>query len=427
MWRTGLFVLLIWAVHSPASGQVTLVFLEEHTDSPIAGVSVTYSPKVPALSPVDLGKSDSLGKVSLPEDLPGSGWIVAKHPSFSWWRQAIDSLLPGLNRVYLQVPSFMAEEVVLSAKRLPDSSQRVVQAMAVIDQAEIQLRQAQTMAEVLAGSGQVFVQKSQMGGGSPNLRGFEANKVLLVVDGIRMNNHIYRSGHLQNAITLDPYLLQRSEVLFGPGSVLYGSVALGGVIHFISRQPQLQPAGRPTFTGNYTFRYGQVNQEKIAHLDWNWGSKRWASLTSISVSDFEDLTMGAWRPNHPDWGRRDSLVRRIDGRDHIVPNPHPLRQSPSGYRQFHGVQKLLYVPRPGQSHLLNLQLSSTSDIPRYDRLTQTQDGRLRFAEWAYGPQTRLMAAYRYQERSNRWAFDQVKVDLAYQLIEESRTDRQQNN
>ena len=427
MWRIALFVLCMWATCNIALGQATLIFLEEHSKSPVLGVEVKYTPDFLAFDPIHIGESDSLGRLPLPKDLPKLGWLIATHPGFSPWKQALDSLSPGLNQVSLQVPSYMAEEVVLSAKRLPDSSQLVNQAIAIIDKAEIQLRQPQTMAEVLAGSGQVFVQKSQMGGGSPNLRGFEANKVLLVVDGIRMNNLIYRSGHLQNAITLDPYLLERSEVLFGPGSVLYGSDALGGVIHFVSRQPQLSSSPGSQFTGNYNFRYGQVNQEKSAHLDLNWGNKRWASLTSLSVSDLGDLEMGAWRPNYPNWGLRDSLVMRLDGQDQIVPNQNPLRQSPSAYTQFHGVQKFLFVPREGKTHLLNLQLSSSSDIPRYDRLAQIQDGRLRFAEWAYGPQTRLLAAYRYQSRSNRKAFDRLKVDLAYQLIKESRIDRQRNS
>ncbi len=61
----------------------------------------------------------------------------------------------------------------------------------------------------------VFVQKSQMGGGSPILRGFEANKILLVVDNIRLNNAIFRSGHLQNSTMIDPFLLKRSEVILG--------------------------------------------------------------------------------------------------------------------------------------------------------------------------------------------------------------------
>ena len=85
----------------------------------------------------------------------------------------------------------------------------------------------------------MFVQKSQQGGSSPVIRGFEASRVLLVVDGIRMNNAIYRAGHLQNVITVDQNMLERVEVLYGPASTLYGSDALGGVIHLRTKQPLL--------------------------------------------------------------------------------------------------------------------------------------------------------------------------------------------
>src|SRR5690606_15730076 len=89
-----------------------------------------------------------------------------------------------------------------------------------------------TTAELLMQTGAVFVQKSQMGGGSPVIRGFEASRILMVVDGVRLNNAVFRAGHLQNVIRVDQNMLERAEVVFGPGSVIYGSDAMGGVLHF---------------------------------------------------------------------------------------------------------------------------------------------------------------------------------------------------
>ena len=66
------------------------------------------------------------------------------------------------------------------------------------------LQNPQTMADAIGVTGKVFIQKSQMGGGSPMIRGFATNRVLMVVDGVRMNNAIYRSGNLQNIISFDP-------------------------------------------------------------------------------------------------------------------------------------------------------------------------------------------------------------------------------
>ena len=130
-------------------------------------------------------------------------------------------------------------EIVVSASRFEEKRANVPQQMMMIKQKDIKFLSQPTSAELLQSSGQVLVQKSQLGGGSPILRGFEANKVLLVVDGIRMNNAIYRGGHLQNIISIDNSMLEKVEVIYGPGSVVYGSDALGGVIHFHTLKPQL--------------------------------------------------------------------------------------------------------------------------------------------------------------------------------------------
>ena len=71
--------------------------------------------------------------------------------------------------------------------RLPSGQEFVM--VLDIKQKEILRLQPRTTADLLSKNGNVFVQKSQFGGGSPILRGFEANRILLIVDGIRMNNY----------------------------------------------------------------------------------------------------------------------------------------------------------------------------------------------------------------------------------------------
>ena len=121
----------------------------------------------------------------------------------------------------------MLGEIVLSVARTAAQSQKIAERVSLIDKNAIQKESPTTGADLLLLAPGVRLQKSQGGGGSPVLRGFEANRVLLVVDGIRMNNAIYRSGHLQNAITVDPNSIERVEVIYGASSVGYGSDALG--------------------------------------------------------------------------------------------------------------------------------------------------------------------------------------------------------
>ena len=87
-------------------------------------------------------------------------------------------------------------------------------------------------AELLSTNSEITVQESQSGGGSPNFRGMEANRLLLVVDGIPLNNAIYRSGHLQSAATINPFFIRTVSLLSGPASVAYGNGAMGGALLF---------------------------------------------------------------------------------------------------------------------------------------------------------------------------------------------------
>lgn len=321
-------------------------------------------------------------------------------------------------------------KVVVSVNKDPEVLRTVNQQVQLLKTEDLQQLQAQSTAEVLSNMGNVFVQKSQMGGGSPVLRGFEASRILLVVDGVRMNNLIYRSGHLQNAITMDNNSLERVEVLFGPSSTVYGSDALGGVVHFFTKSPIFaDSSNKKIFKANAFARYSGVNEEQTYHADFHLGNHKWASFTSINYSDFGDL-MGGKNQNpfyQKAYGERLFYVSRIDGKDSLVKNENRFLQVGSAYSQYDIVQKVAFRPNQHVKHLLNIQYSNSSDVPRYDRLTDpSSSGGLRFAEWNYGPQERLMTAYDY-ERTQNGFFHLVRAGANYQLIEESRIQRNFGN
>lgn len=323
------------------------------------------------------------------------------------------------------------EEVVVAANRIPETRRTVAQQVKIISPFVIRNFNAQTTADLLQNTGVVAMQKSQQGGGSPILRGFEASRVLLIIDGVRMNNLIYRAGHLQNVITLDNNALERAEVLFGPASTLYGSDALGGAIHFYTRNPELAKNSKQNIAGNVMLRYGSANNEKTGNMNLNIGGKKWASFTSFTYSDFDDLRMG--ERNNPaidePFGVRNQYVERSadNQSDILVQNDDPFVQKFSGYEQYDLLQKVLYQPNERSSHLLNFQYSTSSDIPRYDRLTDPQGAGLRFAEWYYGPQDRLMLAYQYKHNALGAFADGMVATVSYQQVEESRYDRRFGN
>lgn len=315
-------------------------------------------------------------------------------------------------------------ETVISANRTSENVGNVAQQISILNRAKIAQLNAQTTADLIQNTGLAFVQKSQMGGGSPVLRGFESNRVLLVIDGVRMNNAIYRAGHLQNLVTTDQGSLDRVEVLFGPASNVYGSDALGGAICLYTKNPVLSKGGFKT-TGSAFTRYGSVNNEKTGHVDFSLGGRRFGSFTSLTFSDYDDLKMGKKINGDSAFGLRNFYIERIGGRDSLVRNSDPYLQKFSGYQQYDLVQKFLFKPSDRVSHGLNIQYSTSSDIPRYDRLTDPSGAGLNSASWYYGPQKRLMGAYQFSLQQVGW-FDQLDASLSYQNIEESRHTRNVN-
>lgn len=322
------------------------------------------------------------------------------------------------------------DEIVVYSNKFVEKKKNLAQKIDVVTARTISRFNAQNTGDLLINTGNVFVQKSQQGGSSPVLRGFEASRVLLVVDGVRMNNAVYRAGHLQNAITVDQNMLERVEVLYGPSSTIYGSDALGGVIHFRTKSPQLNTNEKLLVKGSAFIRYSTANKEKTGHADVSAGGKKLGWLTSFTFSDFGDTKMGSNYPKrYPDFGRRSRYIESVDGIDYVMVNNDDRVQKFSGYNQWDITNKFLFKQNEKVVHSLNLQYSNSTDVPRYDRLQDVRNfggstgTTLRWAEWYYGPQKRLLGAY--ELNIDKAGFlDNLKVNLNYQDVKESRQQRE---
>jgi len=322
------------------------------------------------------------------------------------------------------------DEVTITANKFPEKKKYIAQQILSLNAKDISIANAQNVADLLASTGNVYIQKSQLGGGSVTLRGFEANRNLLVIDGVRMNNLIYRSGHLQNIITTDQSSFDRIEVLFGPASTIYGSDALGGVIAIYTKKPMLSLNDKKHTELNAFSRYGTVNNEITGHVDVNTGNQKLASFTSLSFSAFGDLKSGRNKNPFYDgiYTERNYYVETVNNKDTLIKNSKPYLQINSKYHQYDIVQKFLLKTSANKEHGLNVQFSNSSDVPRYDRLTDpaptvSSAAGLKYASWYYGPQTRLLAAYDFNQKSSNGFFQQIHYGINYQHVEESRHTR----
>ena len=323
-------------------------------------------------------------------------------------------------------PSLLAmDEIIVSANRWKQHTRDIPVKITSISKKDIQLQNPQTAADLLTVSGKVFMQKSQQGGGSPMIRGFATNRLLYAIDGVRMNTAIFRGGNIQNVISLDPFAIEKSEVLFGPSSVIYGSDAIGGVMSFQTLTPQFTTEEKPFVTGSAFTRYSSANNEKTGHFDVNVGWKKWASVTSISSNDFGDLKMGS---HGPDEYLRPFYVQRQNGVDVVVTNDDPLVQKPTAYSQINLMQKVRFQPNEKWDFQYGFHFSETSSYSRYDRhIRYNSSGLPRYGEFDYGPQKWIMNNLSISNMQATKVYDELSIRMAHQFFEESRISRNMNN
>ncbi len=371
--------------------------------------------------------TDKNGKANLA--IFGSNEIISfNHLSYIEVDRLKRQLVDSDYIIYLHKKSESLNEVVLSVSRKKESLSRIAEHVDISQIEEIKRLSPQTSADLLAKLPGIKVQKSQAGGGSPVLRGMEANRILLVVDGVRMNNAIYRSGHLQSAITVSPTTLERTEVIFGPSSVVYGSDALGGVIHYYTKTPKLSK--ETNINISFLSRFSSANEEFTNQGSAELSFKNWASLTSFSYAKFGDTKMGKIR-NHgfDDWGKVFEYSNNTD--DFYNPNPvinsDPTVQKNTGYKQYDFLQKFYFQLSKKTDLTVNFQKSNSSNIPRFDRLTEQSNGTLKFAEWYYGPQERLLFSSQLAITPEKKWINSGTITVAYQNIKESRTNRKFNS
>jgi hemoglobin/transferrin/lactoferrin receptor protein len=411
-----LFILSLLSVLSHFGYSQTITILDQSTGEPLEMVSLS---------------GDEQG-VTASTDINGQTDITAfkKMENITVSRTGFTRLIISYAEIEKQgfvlglAPAGLTmEELIVSATRWSQSSRDIPAKITTITAREVALMNPQTAADLLGASGKVFIQKSQQGGGSPMIRGFSTNRLLYVVDGVRMNTAIFRSGNLQNVISLDPFAIQHTEVFFGPGSVIYGSDAIGGVMSFQTLTPLLSASDGQQVKGKAVTRYSSANNEKTGHFDINLGWKKWASVTSISSNNFGDLRMGS---KGPEEYLRPFYVQRIDSVDVVVTNEDPRVQRPSGYSQINMMQKLRFRPNDQWDFQYGFHFSETSDYARYDRHIRYKNGLPRYGEWNYGPQKWMMNLLSVAHNGNNALYDQMTLRLAQQFFEESRFDRDIN-
>ncbi len=253
-----LFISLILFINISLSAQVVTV-RDLSTNNPLELVSIYNSDPNRSILTNSSGKADIT-------KLDKTKKIVFRILGYEKLELAYDEIKQMNFDVYMKATAISLDNVVVTSNRWEENKRNIPNTIKVISPRDVDFQNPQTTADMLAMSGSVFIQKSQLGGGSPMIRGFATNRLLIAVDGVRMNTAIFRSGNLQNVISLDANALDHTEVIFGPGSVIYGSDAIAGVMSFHTLSPRLAYDGSPSFNAGALTRFSSANMEKTGHI-----------------------------------------------------------------------------------------------------------------------------------------------------------------
>jgi hemoglobin/transferrin/lactoferrin receptor protein len=355
-------ILCLWIY--PLWGQnLTGIVQDQTTQTPIPRAHVRV------LNSHYLTTTDEAGKFSLPADFAHPITLLITCLGFEDFYQTIDNQVVT-NPIIQLKPQIIGlnKPIVITAKRLESDGFATAESINTLNQPQLLQNSPRTTPEALMGQAGIWVQKTNHGGGSAFVRGLTGNQVLLLVDGIRLNNSTFRYGPNQYLNTTDPLALSQIEALRGSGSVQYGSDAIGGAIQLLSKNPYFSEKSR--LSGNVYLKYLNQAMEQTGRTELNFSSQKWAILGGFSYNNFGDLVAG------------EGIGK----------------QSPSGYRQYAFDFKTRILLTKNQIITLAHQYLRQSQVPIYHKVRlenfaynyfDPQSRRLTYARWEYFGKSKL--------------------------------------
>ena len=342
------YLILILTLVALNTNAQEIVILDALTELPVEGVSVSSKTK-------ELGViSNKMGITNL-SVFGSKETLIIQHIAYQKIEQTKSSIQQKTIFLVLKTHSLQNVEIRESKESLKSTLKHLKITPAIM--LESQSAQASELLEKTMG---VSIQNSQNGGGSPNIRGMEANRLLIIVDGIPLNNTIFRSGHLQSTATINPIFLKDAEVLFGPASVAYGNGAMGGAILFSTKRPENKNSTQ------FTQQYESSSDAVFTSIISNYKIKNSANISGFSLKSYGDLKMGSNRKHgFKNWGKEAIITENNT-------------QKGTTYQQADFFHKTLFKLNNITFLLFNSQFSTSSNINRFDKLNDIKNGEQKY-------------------------------------------------
>ena len=219
-------------------------------------------------------------------------WKVSKAKGHKKWLLlllSVNWITPFVSFGQKNNPDTLAN-VVVSASRQQISNLKTPYSVSVFQQKDIEKLASRATPDMLSNIPGVFIQKTNLGGGSAFVRGLTGNQTLLIIDGIRFNNSTFRYGPNQYLNNIDPSIISKIELLKGSGSVQYGSDALTGVVNFFTLQPEF--TAQKTFGGQLSARVATEGMELSEQLKMTYTSENTGIVFVGANKQFGDIVRG---------------------------------------------------------------------------------------------------------------------------------------
>jgi len=286
------------------------------------------------------GTTDEKGIFNFQNIQSGKYTIKASYIGYETYQTTLilDNESVNLDIFLISQSGSLPEVQILSASRRNTSSVHLPFASSVLNLPAQSENIPRTVPESLNIIPGVFVQKTNHGGGSPFIRGLTGNQTLILIDGIRLNNSTFRYGPNQYLNTIDPFSVNKIEVLRGSGSVQYGSDAIGGVIQIFTKDPGYTPEN--SFKGSVSGRFGSSKMEQSGSTELSYSTSKMVLSGIFGIKNFGDLIGG------------DTTGR----------------QSPSGYSQSDASLKFKFRVSDNSELVLANQFVQQKDVDVYHKV-----------------------------------------------------------
>jgi hemoglobin/transferrin/lactoferrin receptor protein len=278
------------------------------------------------------------------------------------------------------------KELVIIGQRYHSEQLKRPEAISVIPAKSLQYQSAMSMPDAMMNMPGLWIQKTNHGGGSPFIRGLTGYQTLIMIDGIRLNNGIFRSGPNQYLNTIDPLIINRIEVLRGTGSVQYGTDAIGGTVFLTTKNPVFSESGFK-ISGQAYANWMSHDMEKTGRGELTLSGKKIAVAGGFTYKNLGDIRAGG------DLGRLQH----------------------TGYDDYSGDING-HFKLNGQSEInIAYQHHKQLDVPLYHKINPGT-----YTQYSFDPQQRDLGFIRYKSEFNSPVFSEFSATLSVQHSSETR-------